>query len=168
MTAPPPEHPPGPSAPRRSTGLLAIVAVIGFVLVWWLLSGNGPRGPEGNDPVLLAPDVDAEGDGTAAPSAVPIALANGLRLSGYTEQAGDRLEVAVTVPEGTCPDLEPPRVSESDVAVTITVTHSMERGCPLLTGARAETVSVQLGSPLDGRSVLDGAPVQRVRIEPLN
>jgi hypothetical protein len=154
------------SSPRRSTGLLAIAAVVGFVLVWWLLSGNGPRGPEGNDPVLLAPEVDAEGD--AAGSPVPIALANGLRLQGYAVQPGDRLDLTLTVPSGTCPDLEQPRVSESDVAVTVTVTHSTDPACEPLTRARAASVSVRLGSPLGGRSVLDGAPVQQVRLEPLD
>lgn len=159
---------PAPSSPRRSSGLLAIVAVIGFVLVWWLLSGNGPRGPEGNDPVLLPPDVNAEGDGTEAPSAVPIALANGLRLEGYVELPDNRLEVSLTVPVDTCPELEEPRVSESDVAVTVTVTHSTERSCEPLTRARLETVPVRLDSPLGDRSVLDGAPVQQVRVEPLS
>jgi hypothetical protein len=163
-----PSPTPSGSAPRRSTGLLSIAAVIGFVLLWWLFSGNGPRGPEGNDPVLLAPDVAAEGDGSTAPSAVPIALANGLRLEGYAAQAEDRLELVLTVPAGTCPDLEPPRVSESDVAVTVTVTHSTEPTCEPLTRARAATVPVRLDSPLGDRSVLDGAPVQQVRLAPLD
>lgn len=164
MPATPPRTPPtsGP-APRRSTGLLAIAAVVGFVLVWWLLSGNGPRGPEGNDPVLLAPDIDAEGEAVVSP--VPIALTNGLRLEGYAVQAADRIEVLLTVPAGTCPVLEQPRVSESDVTVTVTVTHSTERACEPLSRARAESVSIGLSSPLGERSVLDGAPVQQVRLE---
>lgn len=167
MSSTPPPASPG-SASRRPTGLLSIAAVIGFVLVWWLFSGNGPQGPGGNDPVLLAPDVDAEGDGSAAPSAVPIALANGLRLEGYAAQPGDLLEVVLTVPAGTCPELERPRVSESDVAVTVTVTHSTDLECEPLTRARAATVPVRLDTPLGERSVLDGAPVRQVRLAPLD
>jgi hypothetical protein len=148
--------------------LLSIAAVIGFVLVWWLFSGNGPRGPEGNDPTLLAPGVDAEGDGSASPSAVPIALANGLRLEGYAARPGDRLELVLTVPAGTCPDLEPARVTESNVTVTVTVTHSTDPDCEPLAVPRAATVPVRLDSPLAGRSVLDGAPVQQVRLAPLD
>jgi hypothetical protein len=99
---------------------------------------------------------------------VPIALANGLRLEGYAEQPGDRLDLTLTVPPGTCPELERPRISESDVAVTVTVTHSTDPACEPLTRARPASVSVQLGSPLGERSVLDGAPVQQVRLEPVD
>ena len=82
-----------------------MVAVIAFVLVWWLLSGNGPQGPDGNDPVLAVPDVDASGEPGATDSPVPVALANGLRLTSYAVSDGDRLTLEVEVPRGTCPEV---------------------------------------------------------------
>ena len=36
----------------------AMALVIFAVGVWWLLSGNGPQGPGGNDPRYAVPDVD--------------------------------------------------------------------------------------------------------------
>lgn len=143
-----------------------MAAVIAFVLMWWLFSGNGPQGPEGNDPVLLAPDVDASGDPDAASSPVPVALENGLRLRAYAEQPGDRIELGLMIPAGTCPDLLTPRVVESEVAVTVTLTHSTDPDCTPLAAPEQETVSVLLEGPLGDRSVLDGALAQQVRVEP--
>ncbi len=166
----PPAPPDGPSVgtakPRGSSGLLAIVAVIAFVLVWWLLSGNGPQGPDGNDPVLAVPDVDASGEPGATDSPVPVALANGLRLTSYAVSDGDRLTLEVEVPRGSCPEVVAPRLVESEVSVTVTVTHSTEPGCRPAARALSDTVMVRLDSPLGERAVLDGALAQRVRVEP--
>ncbi len=167
----PDDRPPAPVEPvprrtRRPTGLLAMVAVIGFVLMWWLFSGNGPQGPDGNDPVLAVPDVDASGDADSSDGPVPVALSNGLRLTSYAVVDGDRLELEVDVPRGTCPDLRSPRLVESEVSVTVTVTHATEPGCAPTARDLTDTVSVRLDSPLDGRAVLDGALTQQVRVEP--
>lgn len=162
---PPPPVEPEPRRKGRPTGLLAMVAVIGFVLVWWLFSGNGPQGPDGNDPILAVPDVDASGDADSSDGPVPVALSNGLRLTSYVVVDGDRLEVDVAVPRGTCPDLSP-RLVESEVSVIVTVTHATEPGCTPTARDLTDTVSVRLDSPLDGRAVLDGALAQQVRVEP--
>lgn len=152
-----------PPRPRRSSGVLAMLAVIGVVLIWWLFSGNGPQGPSGNDPGLLAPDVDASGD--TSPSAVPLAGANALRLTSYVEQA-EGLQLRLTVPAGECPELLTPRVIESDVAVTVTVLHAENDGCQVAGRDLPATLTVALDSPLADRAVLDGALVQRTRVEP--
>ncbi len=167
----PDDRPPAPvvPAPRRAgrpTGLLAMAAVIGFVLVWWLFSGNGPQGPDGNDPVLAVPDVDASGDAGSSDGPVPVALSNGLRLTSYVVSEGDRLTLEVAVPRGTCPDLLSPRLVESEVSVTVTATHATEPDCSPAARDLSGTVSVRLDSPLDGRAVLDGALTQQVRVEP--
>lgn len=164
------DGPDGPAAegarPRRSSGLLAIVAVIAFVLMWWLLSGNGPQGPDGNDPVLAVPDVDASGEPGAGTTPVPVALSAGLRVTSYDVRDGDELTVEVEVPRGTCPEVLAPRLVESEVSVTVTVTHSTEPGCRPTARALTDTVMVRLDSPLGERAVLDGALAQRVRVEP--
>ncbi len=164
----PPVQPdaPGTARPRRSSGLLSIAAVIAFVLVWWLLSGNGPQGPEGNDPELLVPDVDASGQAGASDTPVPVTLSDGLRLTSYVVRDGDLLTLAVEVPRGTCPEVLAPRLVESEVSVTVTATHSTEPGCRPTARALSDTVTVRLDSPLGERAVLDGALAQRVRVEP--
>ena len=161
---PPPPVEPEPGRKGSSSGLLAMVAVIAFVLMWWLFSGNGPQGPDGNDPVLAVPDVDASGEASSGP--VPVALSDGLRLLSFTEDADDRLTLEVEVPAGTCSEVSTPRLVESEVAVTVTATHSTEPGCQPAPRTVAETVSVRLDSPLGERAVLDGARAQQVRVEP--
>ncbi|QIK66041.1 hypothetical protein G7072_06540 [Nocardioides sp. HDW12B] len=168
---PPDDRPPAPVEPAvrrkgRPTGLLAMAAVIAFVLLWWLFSGNGPQGPDGNDPVLAVPDVDASADAGSSEGPVPVALSNGLRLTSYVVTDGDRLDLDVAVPRGTCADLLSPRLVESEVSVTVTVTHSTEPDCSPTARDLTDTVSVRLDSPLDGRAVLDGALAQQVRVEP--
>jgi hypothetical protein len=151
---------------RTPAGLAAIGVVLVFVLVWWLLSGNGPQGPAGNDSRYAVPDVDVTGDptgGEPAPS-----REDGVRIDGFVREDGSGIALNYTtgVPEcyGT---LDTPQVLETSAAVTVTLTlrppeQPAQEPCPDL--AMLRTVRVQLGAPLGDRSVLDGYYAQPVRV----
>lgn len=155
------------SRPRVSGGLLAVPVVLGVVLIWWLFSGNGPQGPEGNDPRLLIP----EGSATGAPldpavsGPLPVAVSNGLRIDGFTEESGGgALALNYTVPvDGCTGTLRAPRVVESEAAVTVTLTHEGDGGTCQEPGPH--TARVQLTGPVGDRSVVDGALTRRVVVE---
>ena len=154
---------------RRSTaptGIAAISAVVMVVLIWWLLSGNGPQGPAGNDSRLAVPDTEVTGDVSSDPPA--LSNENGVRIDGFVREGGSRIALNYTtgVPEcyGT---LDTPEVLETSAAVTVTLTlrppeEPSDDPCPDL--AMLGTVRVDLGSPLGDRSVLDGSFAQPVRV----
>jgi hypothetical protein len=154
---------------RRSaapTGLAAMAAVIVVVLVWWLLSGNGPRNPQGNGGRLAVPDSEVTG---AVPSEPPaLSNENGVRIDGFVREAGSRIALNYTTGAPECSGtLTTPEVLETSAAVTVTLTlrppeQPPEDPCPDL--ARLSTVRVELGSPLGDRSVLDGSFAQPVRV----
>ena len=141
-------------------------AVVVVVLVWWLLSGNGPRNPQGNGGRLAVPDSDVTGE---VPSDPPeLSNENGVRIDGFVREGGTRVALNYTtgVPEcyGT---LTTPEVLETSAAVTVTLTlrppeQPPDEPCPEL--AMLGTVRVELGSPLGDRSVLDGSFAQPVRV----
>jgi hypothetical protein len=168
---------PTPGRRRAPAGLAAIGVVLVMVLIWWLLSGNGPQGPAGNDSRYAVPDVDVTGDpagdpaggSTGAADAEPApSRENGVRIDGFVrgEGSGIALNYTTGVPEcyGT---LDTPEVLETSAAVTVTLTlrppePQPDAPCPDL--AMLRTVRVQLGAALGDRSVLDGYYAQPVRV----
>ena len=142
-----------------------MVIVLAAVFVWWLFSGNGPQGPPGNDSRFSVPDVDVSASG--APSATPDPPAPGaLRIDSYVVR--DELRLAVNYrADPACADaLETPRVIESDVTVTITLSADVPDSSPCGDPLERHTLVVLLDSPLDGRAVLDGSTSPQVRVEP--
>jgi hypothetical protein len=144
---------------------MGVVLVV--VLVWWLLSGNGPQGPAGSDSRFAVPDSDVTG-GPAAPEPPALSNENGVRIDGFVRERGSRIALNYTtgVPEcyGT---LDTPEVLETSAAVTVTLTlrppeQPSDDPCPDL--AMVDTVRVDLGSALGDRSVLDGSFAQPVRV----
>jgi hypothetical protein len=142
--------------------------VLVAVAVWWLLSGNGPQGPGGNDPLFAVPDVDASSTATPgdAPAAEPV-TSDGVLIDSYVVRDALRLDLNYRL-DADCPaTLETPRVVENNATVTITLRHGGA-------GARCDgegpvertSVLVLLDSPLDGRAVLDGSTSPLVRVEP--
>jgi hypothetical protein len=154
----------GPSRGRVTSGAGAFALVLLAVLGWWLFSGNGPQGPSGNDARYAVPDVEATGSGAPSSSPRPVA-AGAVPIDSYVVE--DDLRLAVNYRTGAaCADaLQTPRVIESDVTVTITLSADVA-GSPCGPPEERRTLRVLLDSPLDGRAVLDGARSPRVRVEP--
>jgi hypothetical protein len=172
------EHAPTPEPESRSrvtSGAFAMLLVIAAVGVWWLLSGNGPQGPGGNDPRYAVPDVDvsAPTDGptdgpTDVPTDVPTgtdptpAVPGGVRIDSYVVL--DDLRLSLNYQVARCaPELGSPRVIETDASVTITLIAEADADCAGVLEGR--TVAVLIDSPLDGRAVLDGSTSPLVRVE---
>jgi hypothetical protein len=141
-------------------------AVVVVVLVWWLLSGNGPRNPQGNGGRLAVPDSEVTGDASADPPA--LSNENGVRIDGFVREGGSRIALNYTTGAPECSGtLDTPEVLETSAAVTVTLTlrppeEPSDDPCP--DPAVLDTVRVDLGSPLGDRSVLDGSFAQPVRV----
>ena len=149
-----------------TSGAAAMVLVLVAVFGWWLFSGNGPQGPSGNDSRYAVPDVDVTAGQAGAASASPEPARPGaITIDSYV--VIDDLRLAVNYRAGAaCADsLQTPRVIESDVTVTITLTADVHRA-PCGAPTERRTVAVLLDSPLDGRAVLDGSRSPQVRVEP--
>lgn len=147
----------------RPSGLTAVAVVVVAVLGWWVFSGNGPQGPSGNDARYAVPDVEATG---AAPDAAgPEPYPGTLRIDSYVPRDELRLSVNYRT-DARCTALETPRVIESDVSVTITLSVEDEGGTPCADPVERRTLGILLDSPLDGRAVLDGSVSPQVRVEP--
>lgn len=154
---------------RVTSGGAAFAAVLAAVLVWWLFSGNGPQGPDGNAQRLAVAEDPVPGsggeplpDGPADPDAVRID-----RLELLDE--GRRLQLTYLAGPARCAGpLETPRVVESDVAVTVTLTLERpaepQEGCD--DAEQPRSVRVDLDAPLGDRSVLDGYHRYPVRVTP--
>ena len=158
------EHASEPRSRRVTSGAMSMVLVLVAVGIWWLLSGNGPQGPGGNDPRYAVPDVDVSAPADpVVPSGSPEpAVPGGLRIEGY--DAVDPLRLSLTYRVERCaPELRSPRVLETDASVTITLVADVDSSCdePL----ESRTVQVLIDSPLDGRAVLDGSTSPLVRVE---
>ena len=140
-----------------------VVAAVG---VWWLLSGNGPQGPAGNDPRYAVPDVEVTGSATPGDSTPVPATPNGVLLDSYVVRDPLRLAVNYRV-DGDCPADVEARVLENDATVTVTLSYDASTGSSCDGGGPTEraTVGVLLDSPLDGRGVLDGSTSPQVRVE---
>jgi hypothetical protein len=157
--------------PRKgavSSGVASFAVVLVTVLVWWLLSGNGPEGPPGNADRLGGSD-DATG---AVPPEQPQDTQGAddrtVRIDSYVLEAPDRLALNYTTGVPACAGrLGTPSVVEDAGGVTITLSTvpppRPDKVCIDL--AVRKTVRVSLGSPLDGRGVLDGSSNPRVRVE---
>ena len=164
------EHAPeSRSRARVTSGAFAMALVILAVGVWWLLSGNGPQGPAGNDPRYAVPDVDVSApsepgptDAEPAGDATP-AVPGAVRIDSYVVLDELRLSLNYQV-EGCAPEIRSPRVLETDASVTITLVAdtSCTRGN---LGSERHSVPVLIDSPLDGRAVLDGSTSPLVRVE---
>ncbi len=171
-----------------SSGAAAFAVVLVTVLVWWLLSGNGPEGPPGNADRLgvaddaTPPDGDAAGGGTApsrgaaeepggsgTPGTEPgRADERSVRIDGYVLEAPDRLALNYTTGVPACSGkLDTPTVVEDPGGVTISLSTMppARPGQVCIELAVRKTVRVTLESPLDGRGVLDGSASPRVRVE---
>jgi hypothetical protein len=166
-----------------SSGAAAFAVVLVTVLVWWLLSGNGPAGPPGNEDRLgVADDATAPGGGTApsrgaaeepggseTPGTEPRRFDDrSVRIDGYVLESPDRLALNYTTGVPACSGrLDKPTVVEDPGGVTISLsTVPPERPAQVcIELAVQKTVRVTLESPLDGRGVLDGSVDPRVRVE---
>ena len=149
-----------------TSGAGAFGLVMLAVLGWWVFSGNGPQGPSGNDARYAVPEVEATaGTGTTPPPPTP---PGSVLLDSYVPDDELRLLLNYRVPAACTDALDTPRVVESEVAVTITLTADPDGddGC---TGPSVRrTLPVLLDSALDGRAVLDGSTSPRVRVEPVS
>ncbi len=162
---------PVPAPPRRRstapTGIAAFGVVLVVVLVWWLLSGNGPQGPAGNDSRLAVPDSEVTGSTATDPPAM--SNENGVRIDGFVREGGARIALNYTSGVPECYGmLDTPEVLETSAAVTVTLTlrppdQPSDDPCPDL--AMLGTVRVDLGSALGDRSVLDGSFTQPVQVQ---
>lgn len=157
----------GQREPRRSTGLGAIALVLVAVVLWWVFSGNGPQGPQGNDVRLAGPDVDATSEAGSPTPADPPDAPRAFRIESYAAQ-GTALLLRYLAGGSGCPgSLGTPRLLETDAAVTVTLPIVPPDASPARCDdpSRSETVQVTLGSPLGDRSVLDGSANPLVRVE---
>lgn len=153
---------PGPPGRASVTsGAAAILIVLAAVFVWWLLSGNGPQGPGGNDPRLAVPDVTASAAPGATPSG-PVLLPGGVRIESYVLLDELRLSLNYRLADDCVGELGSPRVLETEAAVTLTLTVSQGECAG---AAQPHTLAVLLDSPLRDRSVLDGSTSPQVRVE---
>ncbi|WP_148575041.1 hypothetical protein [Nocardioides caldifontis] len=170
-----------------SSGAAAFAVVLVTVLVWWLLSGNGPQGPDGSaDQLGVADDATAPQEpsgGGSAPSKgadeqpspdedgsveEPQRSDRGVRIDGYVLEAPDRLALNYTTGVPACHGrLDTPSVVEDAGGVTITLSTvpPAEPADTCIEIAVRKTVRVTLESPLGGRGVLDGSATPRVRVE---
>ncbi len=147
------------------SGLAGFGVLVAMMLVWWLFSGNGPSGPPGSASQMTQPST-----APVSPGATPTALQTvplGLPLVRWSQQ-GTTLRLTYRRGADDCfGALDTPRVTESDVAVTITLLRDPAEGaarCPFTT---TDTVSVDLDGPVGDRSVLDGSYTdRRVRVRP--
>jgi len=148
------------------SGAAGFAVLVAMLLGWWLFSGNGPGGPPGSASRMTEP-----GSATASPtvSSAPLqTVPLGLTLVSWS-QDGTTLRLTYRRGDDTCfGSLATPRVDESDVAVTITLSHEPPPGagtdCPFTTTGE---VDVDLDGPVGDRSVLDGSYVERrVRVAP--
>jgi hypothetical protein len=161
-----------------TSGVAAILVVLTFVVVWWLLSGNGPQGPDGNADRYAVPEEDATApagdgeagrdsgadDGTGAP-----ARSGRVGVESFVALDGRRIALNYSTGLAACVgELDTPRVVESDVSVTVTLTLVPPADPPEVCAQVAEphTVVVGLDVPLGDRSVLDGSSGRLVRVEP--
>ena len=149
-----------------TSGAAAFAVVLVTVLVWWLLSGNGPAGPPGSADRLAT----AEEPGGPGPPVSPTEEPDerGVRIDGYVLEAPDRLALNYTTGVPACSGrLATPTVVEDPGGVTITLAtdppRRPDRACIEI--AVLKTVRVTLESPLGGRGVLDGSASPRVRVE---
>jgi hypothetical protein len=140
--------------------------VIVVVLIWWLLSGKGPKNPQGNGGRLAVPESEVTGEVPSDPPA--LSNENGVRIDGFVREDGTRIALNYTTGAPECDGtLTTPEVLETSAAVTVTLTlrppeQSSDNPCPDL--AMVGTVRVELGSPLGDRSVLDGSFAPPVRV----
>jgi hypothetical protein len=157
---------------RRSpvtSGAAAFAVVLVTVLVWWLLSGNGPTGPPGNEDRLATAE-EPSPDGALPRSTPPTPRPDdrAVRIDGYVLEAPDRLALNYTTGVPACSGrLATPTVVEDAGGVTITLPTTPPRrsGRACIELAVMKTVRVTLESPLEGRGVLDGSVNPRVRVE---
>ncbi len=159
-------EPAGRGKSGSASGLAAFAVVLVVVLLWWLLSGNGPQGPAGNDSRFAVRDGEATGDGSIAPPAMT--NQNGVRIDSFVLEATDRIALNYTTGAPECTGaLDTPEVLETDAAVTVTLTlrppePPPDGPCPEL--AKLATVRVDLDAALADRSVLDGSFARRVLV----
>jgi hypothetical protein len=159
---------PDPATRRRGPtgGVVAIVVLVVMCLGWWLFSGNGPAGPDGNAQRLASPQVTVSGDPSATPALPDVP--GTVRIDGYVPEAGNRVALNYTSGPARCVGrLDTPTVLENDAAVTVTLTlvppTSPPRRCRDAT--ELHTVRIDLDAPLEGRSLLDGSRAQPTRVE---
>jgi hypothetical protein len=171
-----------------SSGAAAVAVVLVTVLVWWLLSGNGPEGPPGNaDRLGVADEATGPPEPTGAGSAPSRGAAEptpgdedtsepdsratddrSVRIDSYVLEAPDRLALNYTTGVPACSGrLDTPTVVEDPGGVTITLsTVPPARPADVcIELAVLKTVRVTLESPLAGRGVLDGSRSPRVGVE---
>jgi hypothetical protein len=148
------------------SGAAGFGVLVAMLLGWWLFSGNGPGGPPGSASRMTEP-----GSATIPPTVTSAPLRTvplGLPLVSWD---GEDTQLSLTYRrggDGCFGALATPRVTESDVAVTITLLREPPSGaparCPFTTTG---TVSVDLDTPVGDRSVLDASYVdRRVRVRP--
>ena len=135
-----------------------------MLLGWWVASGNGFGGPPGSSSRMTQPGtatVPASDVPVAPPRTVPL----GLPLVSW-RQEGTALSLTYRRGDDDCfGRLDTPRVSESNVAVTITLRR--EGGASRCALTTTGSVVVDLDGPVGDRSVLDGSYAdRRVRVRP--
>ena len=149
-----------------TSGAAAMALVLVSVFGWWLFSGNGPQGPGGNDPRYAVPDVEVTAtEPAAAPTPTQPARPGAISIDSYVVEDDLRIAVNYRVDSGCSGALKTPRIIESDVAVTITLSADVT-GSPCGAPAERHTLAVLLDSPLAGRAVLDGSRSPQVRVGP--
>ncbi len=146
-------------------GVVAIVVLVVMCLGWWLFSGNGPGGPDGNSQRLAVPDIEATGP--SLPTSSPTIQPGAVRIDGYVLERDDRVALNyATGPVRCVGALDTPQVIETDAAVTVTLRlvppESPIGDCRDATELHA--VRITLDAPLEGRSLLDGSRSQPVRV----
>jgi len=154
--------------PRRrgpGGGVVAIVVLVAMCLLWWLFSGNGPGGPDGNSQRLAVPDTEVTGP--SLPTSSPTIAPDHVRIDGYVPEPGDRVALNYSSGPPRCVGtLDTPQVLETDAAVTVTLMlvppDSPVGDCRDVT--ELHTVRIALDAPLEGRSLLDGSRPQPVRV----
>lgn len=150
------------STRRRSTGILAIVAAVLAVLIWWTASGNGPQVFQGNaermggasGPATPAAGSDPTGGPTpSSPDAVPV--------DSYVLDGERRLILNYTLSADRCTGgLDGPTVLESEATVVVSLRWQGDPGgatgtCP--DAVQRRSLTVDLDSPLGERGLLDGS-----------
>ena len=151
---------------RIGSGAAGFAVLLAMLLTWWVASGNGFGGPPGSASRLSEPETARVSPGVAAPAPRTVPL--GLPLVSWSQQ-DTALELTYRRGADDCfGALATPRVTETDVSVTITLLREppddAPARCPL---TRTGTVTVDLDGPVGDRSVLDASYTdRRVRVRP--